>query len=384
MGILMSAYVGDTDAQAQAEAKEGVWYFLKNCLKGHLRREGRQLTFGPGIPYIPPEEFRNYLKFSDPTSPLLGDAENWDDLQQSASIIVGSADTVYRRIMEILEQTKVGQLLIQFHLGNMADELTRKSMQRFATEVAPRLREAPRNCSRANFPTWNGSSRRSRRREPTQPGCPRAARSTCSRPAPAIRWSICTASPTCTAWPRICSRFTNNSAKPPGVIAPAHPGCAGSDELPDGCSIDDVLFHYLEVFDALGLQRFDLVGHCAGGWIAAELAVRHPEKIARLVLIGACGLFVPGEPIGDVFMHAQPERGTDYQSLRTLLFSAADAPAALRFFPDGRGDIDEEMRRYQMLRFGSFVGLQAALLLQPRAARAAASRRDAGAGGLGR
>jgi pimeloyl-ACP methyl ester carboxylesterase len=142
------------------------------------------------------------------------------------------------------------------------------------------------------------------------------------------------------------------------VIAPAHPGCAGSDELPDGCDIDDVIFHYLEVFDALGLKYFDLVGHCIGGWIAAELAVRHPERIARLVLIGGCGLFVPGEPIGDVFMHAQPERGTDYQSLRRLLFSEAEASAALRFFPDGRGDIDEEVRRYQMLRFGSFVGFK--------------------------
>ena len=103
MGILMSAYVAETDAQAQAEAKEGVWYFLKNCIKGHLRREGRQLTFGPGMPYIPPEEFRNCLKFSDPTSPLLGDAESWDDLQQSAWIIVGSPDTVYRRIIDILD-----------------------------------------------------------------------------------------------------------------------------------------------------------------------------------------------------------------------------------------------------------------------------------------
>jgi alkanesulfonate monooxygenase SsuD/methylene tetrahydromethanopterin reductase-like flavin-dependent oxidoreductase (luciferase family) len=152
MGILMSAYVGATDAQAQAEAKEGVWYFLKNCLKGHLRHEGRQLTFGPGIPYIPPEEFRNYLKFSDPTAPLLGDAENWDDLQQSASIIVGSADTVHRRIMEILQQAKVGQLLIQFHLGNMADELTRKSMHRFATEVAPRLGEDSAKLFAREFP----------------------------------------------------------------------------------------------------------------------------------------------------------------------------------------------------------------------------------------
>lgn len=140
MGILMSAYVAETDAQAQAEAKEGVWYFLKNCLKGHLRREGRQLTFGPGIPYIAPAEFRNFLKGSDPTTPLLGDAETWDDLQESASIIVGSADTVYRRIMDILTHSKVGNLLIQFHLGNMPDALTRKSMRLFATEVAPRLR----------------------------------------------------------------------------------------------------------------------------------------------------------------------------------------------------------------------------------------------------
>jgi alkanesulfonate monooxygenase SsuD/methylene tetrahydromethanopterin reductase-like flavin-dependent oxidoreductase (luciferase family) len=152
MGILMSAYVSDTDAQAQAEAKEGVWYFLKNCLKGHLRREGRQLTFGPGIPYIRPGEFREYLKHSDPTTPLLGDAESWDDLQESGSIIVGSAETVYRRIMGVLANAKVGHLLIQFHLGNMADALTRNSMRLFATEVAPQLRAESAKLFAREFP----------------------------------------------------------------------------------------------------------------------------------------------------------------------------------------------------------------------------------------
>jgi len=142
------------------------------------------------------------------------------------------------------------------------------------------------------------------------------------------------------------------------VIAPAHPGCAGSDELGDGYGIDDVVFHYLEVFDALELERFDLVGHCAGGWIAAEIAVRHPQRVASLALIGACGLFVPGEPIGDVFMHSQPERGVDYATLRSLYFAEAGSPIATRFFPDGRGDLDEEVRRYQMLRFGSFIGFK--------------------------
>jgi pimeloyl-ACP methyl ester carboxylesterase len=151
--------------------------------------------------------------------------------------------------------------------------------------------------------------------------------------------------------------FHEQLARHVRVIAPAHPGCAGSDEI-DPCAIDDVLFHYLELFDALQLPRFALVGHCAGGWIAAELAVRHPERVARLCLIGACGLFLPGEPIGDVFMHAQPERGTDLSTLRALLFADPAGAPASRWFPDGRGDLDEELRRYRMLRFGSFVGFR--------------------------
>src|SRR5262249_28763625 len=65
------------------------------------------------------------------------------------------------------------------------------------------------------------------------------------------------------------------------IIAPAHPGCAGTDEISGGYTIDDVLFHLLELLDAVELDRFDLVGHCVGGWIAAELAVRHPERVNR-------------------------------------------------------------------------------------------------------
>ena len=123
------------------------------------------------------------------------------------------------------------------------------------------------------------------------------------------------------------------------VIAPAHPGCAQSDELAEGYGIENVIFHYLEVFDALGLTSFDLVGHCVGGWIAAELAVRYPERVRRLCLIGACGLFVPGAPIGDIFLHSQPERGVQLTSLRKLLFYTENAPAGLRFYASARGAI---------------------------------------------
>jgi alkanesulfonate monooxygenase SsuD/methylene tetrahydromethanopterin reductase-like flavin-dependent oxidoreductase (luciferase family) len=140
-GILMSAYVSENDRQAREECEEGVWYFLKNCLKGHLRREGRQLTFGPGVPYIPAPAWKDFLKNSEPGRPLLGDVANWAELDASQSIIVGGPETVYRRIWKMVEQSKVGNLLIQFHIGNLPPALTRKSMALFARRVAPALRE---------------------------------------------------------------------------------------------------------------------------------------------------------------------------------------------------------------------------------------------------
>ena len=152
MGILMSVVVGETDEEAREQSREGIWYFLRNCLKGHQRREGRQLTYGPGVPYIPSEEWRDFLATTDPTTPLLGDTEDWDDLQRSQSIIVGSPDTVYERIVAILESAPIGNLLMQFHLGNMPFDFTRKSMKLFAEQVAPRLREASQKIYAKRFP----------------------------------------------------------------------------------------------------------------------------------------------------------------------------------------------------------------------------------------
>ena len=152
--------------------------------------------------------------------------------------------------------------------------------------------------------------------------------------------------------------FHEKLAEHARLIAPAHPGCARTGENKDIDTIEDVVFHYLEVLDALKLTRFDLIGTCVGGWIAAEIAVRHPEKVRRLVLLGAAGLFVEGALIGDVFMMAQPEFGYSYASLREMLFSNANHPDALDMFPDGKGELEDEVRRYQMLRFSSRIGFK--------------------------
>jgi pimeloyl-ACP methyl ester carboxylesterase len=45
------------------------------------------------------------------------------------------------------------------------------------------------------------------------------------------------------------------------------------------------------VVDELGLERFPLLGLSQGGPVAVEYAVRHPERVSRLILVGA---FVTG------------------------------------------------------------------------------------------
>jgi pimeloyl-ACP methyl ester carboxylesterase len=140
------------------------------------------------------------------------------------------------------------------------------------------------------------------------------------------------------------------------VIAPAHPCCAGSEEDDAIETIDDLAFRYVETMDALGLDTVAIVGACVGGWIAAELAVRHPERVTGLVLIGASGLELPDEPIGDLFWEAQPRNGTDYSGMRRLLFGRDDAPEALALFPDSRDDVWRELTRYKTMRFASRIG----------------------------
>jgi pimeloyl-ACP methyl ester carboxylesterase len=98
------------------------------------------------------------------------------------------------------------------------------------------------------------------------------------------------------------------------VIAPDHPGFGKSDDFPDVEAVDDLVFHYLDVMDALGLERPHVVGASFGGWIAAELAVVAAHRIGSLVLLSAAGLRLPDHPVADIFlMNPAQQVGTFYQ-----------------------------------------------------------------------
>jgi pimeloyl-ACP methyl ester carboxylesterase len=74
------------------------------------------------------------------------------------------------------------------------------------------------------------------------------------------------------------------------VIAIDHIGHGRSDKPEIPYKITDFV-DYLEAFlSALGLKHVDLVGSSLGGWIAARLALRRPDLVNRLVLVGSAGL----------------------------------------------------------------------------------------------
>lgn len=90
------------------------------------------------------------------------------------------------------------------------------------------------------------------------------------------------------------------------VVRPDHPGFNASDDDPAAGSIAGLADRYVQVLDVLGLDRFDLVGSSLGGWLAAELALRVPARVGRLVLVDPAGL--PPEVSGPDMFAAGPEQ----------------------------------------------------------------------------
>lgn len=118
------------------------------------------------------------------------------------------------------------------------------------------------------------------------------------------------------------------------VIAPDLPGMGNSDEHPGGASIENFAVAVVAVVDALGLGRFDLVGHHTGGVVAIDVAAELGDRVRRLVLSSTP--FVDGaardrrarrKPIDHV------ER-TDDGSHLTRLWQRRQA-----FYPQARADL---------------------------------------------
>lgn len=75
------------------------------------------------------------------------------------------------------------------------------------------------------------------------------------------------------------------------VIAPDMAGF-GFSARPDGYAytMDNWVAQAVGVLDALEIDQADLVGNSFGGALALALAIRHPQRVRRLVLMGSVGV----------------------------------------------------------------------------------------------
>lgn len=122
------------------------------------------------------------------------------------------------------------------------------------------------------------------------------------------------------------------------VIIPLHPGLGEADDDPAMTEMHDYVMHYLDLFDAMGLDKFHLVGFSLGGLMAANFAVEHGHRVHRLVLVGPAGLRGKERPKGDFFL-LPPEK------IPSLLVSNFDV--IKQFLPEDPKDLEFMGARYR-------------------------------------
>ena len=82
-----------------------------------------------------------------------------------------------------------------------------------------------------------------------------------------------------------------------------------------------------------GSDDVDVVGHSLGGWFGAELALRRPELVRRLVLLGPLGVHVPGVEVPPFFGAVAPRGIGGAGEARRLLFADPGGPWRRRRCP---------------------------------------------------
>jgi pimeloyl-ACP methyl ester carboxylesterase len=63
-------------------------------------------------------------------------------------------------------------------------------------------------------------------------------------------------------------------------------GFGDSDKTGQGYELDAYVQLLVDFMDELGLWRVPLVGHTLGGAVAAMLAVKHPDRVSRIMTVG--------------------------------------------------------------------------------------------------
>lgn len=90
------------------------------------------------------------------------------------------------------------------------------------------------------------------------------------------------------------------------LYAPVHAGSRDFTDLETLDSLWELVLYYDDLFRALGLDEFDLVGHSFGGMVAAEIAATRINRLRKLVLMAPMGLWDDAAPVADHMLAMPP------------------------------------------------------------------------------
>jgi pimeloyl-ACP methyl ester carboxylesterase len=126
------------------------------------------------------------------------------------------------------------------------------------------------------------------------------------------------------------------------VIAPFHPGWGpAKEQLTDVSTTLDLVVHYDDLLETLGLDRVSVAGVSVGGWIAAEFAAIMRRRVDKLVLINPLGIWDEANP-GEDFFAQSPASPTGVQ------FSDSDLRKSL--LVEGRDGLEAMLQEALDLR----------------------------------
>ncbi|MBN9188133.1 alpha/beta fold hydrolase [Microbacterium sp.] len=92
-----------------------------------------------------------------------------------------------------------------------------------------------------------------------------------------------------TTWTPLLAAADAASAPLTDVVAPDLPGWGDSGTLPRGTDVGAMSDAVVEIARSLGYTRWRVVGHSLGGFIALDLAARHPRETIAVVLVSPSG-----------------------------------------------------------------------------------------------
>jgi alkanesulfonate monooxygenase SsuD/methylene tetrahydromethanopterin reductase-like flavin-dependent oxidoreductase (luciferase family) len=130
-GWACPVYVADTDERARAEAGRAIETLFNNYLRMPM-----EMLIPPG--YTSQSSMKNFMKMRTNVGGKLSTA---DELIASGTAVIGSVKTVRAKIEEVRDKTGLGILVPMFQFGVLPDDLAKRNIEMFASEIMPHLKD---------------------------------------------------------------------------------------------------------------------------------------------------------------------------------------------------------------------------------------------------